>query len=78
MLKRPLSRKHHGCRGLGFITGLDRLVVPHGAAGVGDGLDTLAQGHVNPVPEGEEGVGDHGCADEAAFVGFGLGVDLCL
>jgi hypothetical protein len=44
MLKGSLSHKHNGYRGLSFVTDIDGLVVPHGVAGVDDGLDTLAQG----------------------------------
>ena len=43
---------------------------------MGNCLNPLAQGHVHPVPKGEEGVGNHGRADEAAFSGLGLGVNL--
>ncbi len=60
---------------VGFVAGLDDLVVPHRAPGVGHRGDALADAHVHAVPKGEEGVGDHGGADEAALGLFGLHVD---
>ena len=78
MLKAPLAGEHHGHGRVGFVAGLDDLVVPDRAAGVGHRGGALADAHVHPVPKGEEGVRDHGRADEAAFGLLGGHVDIGL
>ena len=78
MLKAPLPREDHGHGRVGFVAGLDDFVVPDGAAGVGHRGGALADAHVHPVPEGEEGVRDHGRADEAALGLLGSHVEVGL
>ena len=61
------------------VTGFDDRVVPDGAAGLGDVADAAAEGPLDIVGEGEEGVGAQGHAPDPAQIfalllrGEGLG-----
>ena len=68
MLKRSLPRKHHCHLRVGLVAGLNGFKVTLGTACLQDGPDALFDPHIRPVPEGEEGIGDHHRAGESCLV----------
>ena len=54
MVEQPDARKGHGNAVL--VAGLNDMVVPDGAAGLGDKLHARLVGPLDVVPKGEEGV----------------------
>ena len=59
MLKCPLSGENHCHLRIRLVAGFDDLKVSHGSPGLHNGGYSLPDGNINPVPEGEKGIGYH-------------------
>ena len=73
VLKTSLAGVHHG--GTVFVAGLNHLIVIHGATGLNNRFHPLFKSHVNPVPEGEKGITDHGGTHKTTLPGLYIGND---
>src|SRR5439155_27004953 len=60
MPKMPNAGEYH--RHSMVVTGLDRIRIAHGAAGLDDCCDACSGGFIDVVPEGEESIGSQHAA----------------
>lgn len=78
MLERALPGIGHGNLGGCLVAGNDRLEIPLRATGLKDGAHPLPDADIGPVPEGEEGIGNHYRMRQPGPVARGEAVDMLL
>ena len=66
MLESALAGKNHGC--IGFVAGFDGLVIVGRSARLNNRRHPFMQSDIDPVPEWEESVTDHGGPDQATLL----------